>query len=97
MPQLETHESESACFSDRALQEIQNLIFLIKYFIFTTLFFLGGRGIDLYLTKSKNGFPIVFSNLAQNGSRVFFQGRKLIFLPNGLYLPTKQPWGSPKF
>ena len=50
-----------------------------------------------YLKKSKNGFPIVFSNLAREGSRGFFQARKLIFFPNGLYLPTKQPWGSPKF
>ena len=53
--------------------------------------------LGLYFTKSKNGFPIVFSNLARKGSRGFFQARKLIFLPNGLYLPTKQPWGSPKF
>ena len=35
----------------------------------------------LYLTKSKNGFPIVFPNLARKGSTVFFQARKLIFLP----------------
>ena len=33
---------------------------------------------DLYLTKSKNEFPIVFSNLAQKGSRVFFKARKLL-------------------
>ena len=33
----------------------------------------------LYITKSKNRFPIVFSNLAQKGSRVFFQARKQIF------------------
>ena len=46
----------------------------------------------LYLTKSKNGFPIVFSNLARKGSGVFFQARKLIFLPNGLYLPNNQVW-----
>ena len=69
---------------------------LIKYFLITILnFFLERFG--QYLKKSKNGFPIVFSNLARKGSGVFFQARKLIFLPNGLYLPTKQPWGSPKF
>ena len=38
-----------------------------------------------YLKKSKNGFPIVFSNLARKGSRGFFQARKLIFLPT-IYL-----------
>ena len=27
--------------------------------------------------------------------QVFFQARNLIFLPNGLYLPTKEPWGCP--
>ena len=70
-------------------------MFLIKYYIITILIFVERFG--PYLTKSKNGFPIVFSNLAQKGSRVFFQARKLIFLPNGLYLPTKQPWGYPKF
>ena len=46
--------------------------FPIKYYIITVLnFFLERFG--LYLTKSKNGFPIVFSNLAQKGSRVFFK------------------------
>ena len=41
-------------------------IFLTKYFIFTILFFLEHFG--YYLTKSKNGFPIAFSNLARKGS-----------------------------
>ena len=35
----------------------------------------------LYLTRSKNGLSIVFSNLARKGSRVFFQARKLFFCP----------------
>ena len=38
-----------------------------------------------YLTKSKNGFPIVVSNLARKGSRVYFHARVQIFSPNGLY------------
>ena len=71
-------------------------IFLFKYYIITFLNFFVER-FGLHLTKSKNGFPIVFSNLARKGSRGFFQARNLISLPNGLYLPTKQPWGSPKF
>ena len=52
-------------------------IFLIKYYIITILnFFLERFG--QYLIKSKNEFPIVFSNLARKGSRVFFQARRLI-------------------
>ena len=62
-------------------------IFLTKYYIITILK-QNLECFDLYLTKSKNGFTIVFSNLARKGSRVFFQARKLIYLPNGLYLPT---------
>ena len=50
-----------------------------------------------YFKKSKNGFPIVFSNLARKGSGVHFHARVLIFSPNALYKPTKQPWGYPKF
>ena len=70
--------------------------FEMRMYIFQfKIFFLERFG--QYLKKSKNGFPIVFSNLARKGSGFFFQARKLIFLPNGLYLPTKQPWGYPKF
>ena len=69
--------------------------FLKKYYIITILIILKRFG--QYFQKSTNGFPIVFSNLARKGSGFFFQARKLIFLPNGLYLPTKQPWGYPKF
>ena len=46
-------------------------IFLIKYYIITILNFFVER-FGLYLTKSKNGLPNVFSNLARKGSRVFF-------------------------
>ena len=56
--------------------------FLIKYYIITINFF------QRFGVSVKNGFPIVFSNLAQKGSGVFFQATKLIVLPNGLYLPT---------
>ena len=45
-----------------------------------------------YLKKLKNGFPIVMSNLAQKGSRVYT--RVLISSPNALYQPSKQPWGA---
>ena len=46
--------------------------------------------------KLKIGFTIVFSKCAE-GLRVFFHARALIFSPNALYLPTKQPWGAPNF
>ena len=59
-----------------------------------TFFF---ESVGSYLTKSKNALSIAFSNLAWKGLGFFFQAKKLNFLPNGLYLPTKQPWGSPKF
>ena len=62
--------------------------FLIKYYTKTILIFLECFG--LYLTKSKNGFPIVISNLARKGSG-FFQDRKLIFFPIDFYLSPKQP------
>ena len=65
-------------------------IFLIKYYIITILKKKLER-FGLYLTKSKNGFPIKFSNLARKGLGFFFRSRKLICLPNGLYLPPKQP------
>ena len=52
-------------------------ICLKKYYIIT-IFLIECFG--LYLTKSKNGFPIVLSNLARKGSRGFFQERKLIFV-----------------
>ena len=44
----------------------------------------------LYLTKSKNGFPIVFSNLVRKGSEFFLKLGSYLFLPNGFYSPTKQ-------
>ena len=50
-----------------------------------------------YLIKSKNGFFIVFSNLAWKYSVCFLKAMKHFFLPNGLHVPPKQPWGSPKF
>ena len=87
------------CFLVWALPKVRDQIrkqFFDKVlYNYSSKFFLERFG--QYLKKSKNGFPIVFSNLARKGSGVFFQARKLIFLPNGLYLPTKQPWGYPKF
>ena len=47
--------------------------------------------------KLKIGFTIVFSILARKGLGVFFHARVLIFSPNALYLPTKQPWGLEDF
>ena len=38
---------------------------------------------------------MVFSNLARKV--VFFNLGSKFFLPNGLHLPTKQPWGSRSF
>ena len=74
-PNRKTHESESACFLVWALRKVQNRIWkqfshkvLYNYY---SKFFLERFG--LYLTKSKNGFPIVFSNLARKGSRGFFE------------------------
>ena len=52
-------------------------IFLIKFFIITILKKIESFG--LYLTKSKNGFHIVFSNPARKGSGFFFQAQNLFF------------------
>ena len=38
----------------------------------------------------------IFKSCAE-GFRGFFHARALIFSPNTLYLPTKQPWGAPNF
>ena len=39
--------------------------------------------------------PCIFKSYAE-GFRVFFlHARALIFSPNALYLPNKQPWGAP--
>ena len=49
-----------------------------------------------YFKKSKNGFHIVFSNLAflaWQGSGGYFHARTLNVSPNALYLPPKQLWG----
>ena len=96
-PNRKTHESESAFFwlGHFARSKIKSeSIFLIKYYIINSK---KKRAFWPLFNKVKNGFPLVFSNLARKGSMGFFQARKLIFLPNCLYLPTKQPWGSPKF
>ena len=73
-------ESESIC--------------LIKYYIITILKKKLER-FGPYLTKSKNGFSIVFSNLAWKGSRVFFQARNYFFCQMAcIYLPNSH--GGPQ-
>ena len=80
-----------------ALPEIQNWIW--KHFSYKVQYNYYSKKMErfgIYL-KSKNGFRIVFSNLARKGSGFFSLLGSLFFFANGLYLPTKQPWGSPKF
>ena len=51
-----------------------------------------------YLKKEeKNYFHCIFKSCTEGFKGFFFRAMKLIFSPNGLYLPTKQPWGCPKF
>ena len=57
--------------------------FPIKFNIITVVNFFFER-FDLYLTKSKNEFPTVFSNIARKGSGFLFQARKLIFFAKWL-------------
>ena len=63
-PNQKMHESESACFPVEALCKAQNCIW--KQFSHKVLFNYYSKfyleRFSLYLTKSKNGFPIVFSN-----------------------------------
>ena len=56
-PNRKLHESESACFPVGVLHVVQLYYFLER--------------LGLYLTESKNGFPIVFSNIARKGSGFF--------------------------
>ena len=42
-------------------------------------------------------FPLYFQLLRERVQGFFLQARMLILMPNGLCLPPKQPWGSPKF
>ena len=79
-----------------ALPEVQNLFWnlfshkvLYNYYSNFCLF----EFFDLYLIKSKNGFPIVFQILRGRVQGVFFKLGSYFVLPNGLYLPTKQPRG----
>ena len=82
-PNRKTHES--ACFLVGALCKVYIITILKKIEAFWSI-----------INKVKKIFFIVFLIL-RGRVQVFFQARKLIFLPNGLYLPNKQPWGSPKF
>ena len=99
MPQPENMQFHFHAFSGWGTSQgpklnLKAFSYKVVYNYYSKFFFGAFR---LNLTKSKNLFPIVFSNLAGKGSGNFFQTRKRIFLPNGLYLPIKQPWGSPKF
>ena len=98
-PNQKTHENESTCFPVGALCEVLNRIW--EHFSHKVLHnYYSKKKLDcfgLYLTKSKNGFSIVFSNLVRKGSRGFFQARKQIFSPNGLFHPTKQLWIGESF
>ena len=71
-PNRKTHESKSVFWLGHfASSKIESKSsFPIKYYIITIQFFLERFG--LYFTKSKNGFPIVFSSLARKGSKFFF-------------------------
>ena len=46
---------------------------------------------------SESIFRMYFQIWRRRVQGFFFQARKLIFLPTGLYLPTKEPWGCPMF
>ena len=52
---------------------------------------------NLYLQSQKMDFPLYFQILPGRVQGFFFNARKLFFLPNGLYLPTKQPGGPQSF
>ena len=60
-------------------------IFFIMYYIITILKKM--ERFCSYLTKSNNGFPITFSNLARKGSKVFFKlGRWFVCQRACIYL-----------
>ena len=84
------------CFPDGALPEVQNQI--LKQFSHKVLcIFFGVLWSIFFFLVLKIWFLIVFSILVWKGSGFFLQVRNVIFWPNGLYSPPKQPWGSKNF
>ena len=98
-PNRKTHESESACFPVGALPKVQNWIW--KHFSHKVLY-------NYYSKKNCGAFRPLFNKVKKwishcifkscaEGLRFFFFNHEANFLPNGLYLPSKQLWGSPMF
>ena len=74
-----------------ALPEVQNWIW--KHFSHKVLY-----NYFSFFNKVKQWISHCIFKSCVEGFRVFFFNlRSNFFLPNGLYLPTKQPWGFPKF
>ena len=66
-----------------------------KTFTFTFLCFLS---VLVHIKQStKTDFPLHFQILRKRVQGFFFKLGCRYFLPNGFYLPNKQPWGSQKF
>ena len=87
-PYRKRHESESACFPVGTLPKVQNRIW--KHFSHKVLYnynskFFFVERFGLYLTKSKNGFPIVFylnSKVRVHGLVFLFQMNRSFLLEN---------------
>ena len=97
-PNPKTHESESACFQvgHFARSKIESeSIFLIKFYIITILNIFWSNLVYIYQSR-KMDFPLYFQILSGRVQGFFSSTRSYFLLPNGLFLPTKQPWGSPK-
>ena len=72
------------------------IIFLIKYYIITILKKIGA--FRPFFNKVKELIShCIFKSCAEGFKCFFFQLGSYLFLPNDLYLPTKQPWGPSKF
>ena len=100
-PNRKKHESESACFPVGALPEVQNWIW--KHFSHKVLynynskFLFFGAFLPIFNKVKKWISHCIFKSCAEGFKGFFFKLGSIFFLPNGLYLPTKQPWGSPMF
>ena len=93
-PNWKILESESACFPVRALCKVHNRIWK-QYYLSTILFFFWSVRSISYKVKKWISHCIFKSS--SEGFRFFFFNHEANFLPNGLYLPSKQLWGSPMF
>ena len=94
-PNRKTHESESACFPVGALPN--ESIFLIKYYIITVIK-KNGAFWPIFNKVKKWISHCIFKSFAE-GVKGFFSSQGANFFAKllCLYLPTKQPWGSPMF